>query len=212
MTFANTAMPTLISSSQILDAAPQGLNPPSPPAPEFLSLRLRHGLRVGLPAPTAVEVLSIHPNYICPLPGVHPLLLGVTPWRGQMLWVLNLSDLLGLKVDPQERLGQTGFGQSTLTSLVMAQGFSQSFSQGDGMGLASAVAGGQSNRAHYLALLIHGLEEIVSVSDSAILPVPQGLPVAAQRYFRGLAALESPLLLLDPAALIQGVMGRGQSG
>ncbi len=50
----------------------------------------------GLIAVNAVkEVLSISGEKILPVPDVHPSVLGIHNWRGEMLWVVDLNHLLG---------------------------------------------------------------------------------------------------------------------
>lgn len=50
--------------------------------------------RVGLPVSLCAEVITLTPEQICPLPPVHPAILGVVNWRGQLLWTLALDQWL----------------------------------------------------------------------------------------------------------------------
>lgn len=59
-------------------------------------LQLRQSVRVVIPLERTTEVISLTRAEVCPIPGVSPALLGVVNQRGKLLWVLDLSDLLGL--------------------------------------------------------------------------------------------------------------------
>ncbi|WP_264196319.1 chemotaxis protein CheW [Microseira wollei] len=48
-----------------------------------------------LPGSNLAEVLSLDPSHIAPIPDMHPSVMGVCNWRGQVLWVVDLAYLLG---------------------------------------------------------------------------------------------------------------------
>lgn len=49
-----------------------------------------------IPLEHTAGVLTLNKAQICPIPGIPPAILGVVNQRGKLLWVLELSDLLGL--------------------------------------------------------------------------------------------------------------------
>ncbi len=64
-------------------------------AEQFLTLILPDQ-RVMLPAQQLVEVLSLSADRVTPIPDTPSYTMGVTNWRGEVLWVVDLSALLGL--------------------------------------------------------------------------------------------------------------------
>ncbi len=63
---------------------------------EFFQVRLRQETSLLIPLANTVEVVILDRQKICPIPGVAPNLLGVVNQRGQLLWILDLSELLGM--------------------------------------------------------------------------------------------------------------------
>lgn len=63
---------------------------------EFFQVRLRQETSLLIPLANTVEVVVLDRQKICPIPGVAPNLLGVVNQRGQLLWILDLSELLGM--------------------------------------------------------------------------------------------------------------------
>ncbi|MEN9207222.1 MAG: chemotaxis protein CheW [Gloeomargarita sp. GMQP_bins_120] len=57
---------------------------------------LTSGEEFALPAMGVQEVVGISPDRISPVPNVPPVVLGVYNWRGQVIWVGDLSQFLGL--------------------------------------------------------------------------------------------------------------------
>jgi twitching motility protein PilI len=145
-------------------------------ATEYLDLQLRQQLRIGLPALAITEVLQLKPGQICPMPEVHPLILGVTNWRGKLLWSLNLSDLLSLRLE-----SASPNSDDALTAVVLSD----------------------STAERTVACVVSKLLGIVEVSENQIQPLPAQFPPAIRHRFRGVARLGSPLLLLDPDRIFQ---------
>lgn len=66
------------------------------PAGELhLKFELSSGRSMALAALNVVEVMSVTPDQITPMPNVSPLLLGVMNLRGEVIWVADLGQFLG---------------------------------------------------------------------------------------------------------------------
>ncbi|MCA1904586.1 MAG: hypothetical protein CV045_07490 [Cyanobacteria bacterium M5B4] len=63
---------------------------------QFLTLSLPEQ-RVMLPTQQLLEVLSLSADRLSAIPDTPPYTMGVTNWRGEVLWVLDLSALMGLE-------------------------------------------------------------------------------------------------------------------
>lgn len=63
---------------------------------DYFYVQLRRSVRVAVPLAQTAEVAMLSQTQVCPIPGVASALLGVVSQRGKLLWVLELSDLLGL--------------------------------------------------------------------------------------------------------------------
>jgi chemotaxis signal transduction protein len=61
----------------------------------FLRFHLGSEDTALLPVNAVKEVLSVSGDKILPVPDVSPSVLGLHNWRGEMLWVVDLNDLLG---------------------------------------------------------------------------------------------------------------------
>ncbi len=145
-------------------------------ASEYFLTRLRQHLHVGLPVESAIEVLSLSPTQICFIPAVDPLLLGVVNWRRQLLWTLDLSDLI--KIRPEvERSHQS----SQLTTIVLQA---------------------QSSKQQ-IGCIVSELAGIVDLSSAHVRPLPSQIPESVRPYFSGFVKQSTPILLLDPAAVLQ---------
>jgi positive phototaxis protein PixI len=61
----------------------------------FLRFLLRNEITVLLPLDCLIEVIKIKLSHILPIPTVSDHLLGITNWRGEAVWILDLPYLLG---------------------------------------------------------------------------------------------------------------------
>lgn len=61
---------------------------------EYFRVCLESELSILVPITYVVEVIASNRRDVCPIPGVVPALLGVINYRGQLLWILKLSDFL----------------------------------------------------------------------------------------------------------------------
>lgn len=65
-------------------------------AEQFLTLSLPTQ-RVMLPTQQLLEVVFLSADRLSPIPDTPHYTMGVTNWRGEVLWVVDLSALLGLE-------------------------------------------------------------------------------------------------------------------
>lgn len=95
-----------------------GLVPSDPQEPQqqFLSCSLGGGTHVLLPVIHLVEVLNFPLDQVTPIPHLPPWVRGVYNWRGEVLWVVDLGQLIGLP-SVSESLGFRPHAQ-----LVIVQG------------------------------------------------------------------------------------------
>jgi chemotaxis signal transduction protein len=63
---------------------------------EFFQVQLPRNTSLLVPLANTIEILACYRQEICPIPGVALNLLGVVNRRGKLLWILALSELLGL--------------------------------------------------------------------------------------------------------------------
>lgn len=61
-----------------------------------LRFRLNTGDELALAATGVQEVIGISPEWITPVPNVPPVVLGAYNFRGQVIWVADLGQFLGL--------------------------------------------------------------------------------------------------------------------
>lgn len=139
---------------------------------EYFQVELRQGLQVGLPVAASREVLSPEVGQLCPVPQVHPALMGVTTWRGQLLWHVSLSDLLCLRQDDQFR--------SAPTAIVVAA----------------------PDSATYIGCWVSRLKGTVAVAPPEIEALPSALPATIAPYFIGMVRREARILLFNPDRLL----------
>ncbi len=61
----------------------------------YLSLMLSVDQQVLIPSHQVIEILSVAPTQITPIPQVENPIMGIYSWRGEILWVVDGSSLLG---------------------------------------------------------------------------------------------------------------------
>lgn len=61
----------------------------------YLSLILSLDQQVLIPSHQVIEIISIAPTQITPIPEVENPIMGIYSWRGEILWVVDGSSLLG---------------------------------------------------------------------------------------------------------------------
>lgn len=63
---------------------------------QFLKFMLCPGTKAMLPIKQITEILNIQPTQIMPIPQMPAWVMGVYNWRGEILWAIDLPQLLGL--------------------------------------------------------------------------------------------------------------------
>jgi twitching motility protein PilI len=144
---------------------------------EYFCLELGPQIQVALPLDSMVEVLKITPDQICAIPGVDQSLLGVMNWRGQLLWMVNLGDLLGI------RKTHLAIAHPTLHALP-------------------AVVIAQENPHKQLACVVSELKGIVDITTDEIQPISKQLFTKVHPYVKGWVQLDGSILLLNPPTIL----------
>lgn len=90
-------MQTLQSVSAVTSLDPLGLDPLPPETNLSKLLRFPLGLQDSglLPLEQIAEVIRVNIAEILPVPEMPSCVLGICNWRGEMLWLLDLNDLVG---------------------------------------------------------------------------------------------------------------------
>ena len=92
---------------------------------QFLSCSLGVNTQVLLPVVQLVEIFNFSREQITPIPHLPRWIQGVYNWRGEVLWVVDLTQLLGLD-SPGALLGlETAEPALTPSQLVVLQGEQQ---------------------------------------------------------------------------------------
>ncbi|MEM7771166.1 MAG: chemotaxis protein CheW [Cyanobacteria bacterium P01_E01_bin.6] len=151
---------------------------------EYFHIQLRQEVHVALPVSAAVEVAEHSFDQICPVPGVDPVLLGVVNWRGHLLWNIDLSDFLGVREEDSYSL----HAEKTHSSIVIADRRSQ----------------------RRLGCWVNRLLGIITLTDEQVKAVPERFPSSVIPYAAGWIDLESPLIVLDPEAVLESPRWHGE--
>ncbi len=124
---------------------------------DYFHVKLRQSIAALLPLNTTVEVTSVSKRDICLIPGANPALLGVINHHGRLLWVLDLSDFLGIPELQTEKPAET------LTLVVLKP---------------KAHAHLSAAIERQVACVVSGLQEIVSLHphefESTLIPELSG--------------------------------------
>jgi positive phototaxis protein PixI len=144
---------------------------------QFLSFVLPPAQKVIVSTKHLVEILNLSLGQVVPIPDVPVFVMGVCNWRGEVLWVVDLSYMLGF-----EPLYQHGFTQTTYKVILLR-------SQGKTIGLA-----------------VRNVEQMVwcnpeQIQSSSTSYVTSELSSCIQGYY--LNAKQELMLVLDGEALFQ---------
>ncbi|WP_019502435.1 chemotaxis protein CheW [Pseudanabaena sp. PCC 6802] len=90
---------------------------------QFLTFLLPPKQRVMISTKQLVEIVNISIGQVVPIPDVSPYVMGVSNWRGEVLWMVDLGCMLGF-----EPLHAASYTQATYKSILVR-------SQGQIMGL-----------------------------------------------------------------------------
>jgi positive phototaxis protein PixI len=93
MTTVTQPMPAPWSVDPTLGLLPSD---PQEPQQQFLACSLGAGTNILLPVVHLVEVLNFPLDQVTAIPHLPPWVRGVYNWRGEVLWVVDLGQLLGL--------------------------------------------------------------------------------------------------------------------
>lgn len=63
---------------------------------DFFQVELASSLPLAIPLERTGEVLSLQWSELCPIPGINSAFLGVSNQRGRLIWMVDLSALLGI--------------------------------------------------------------------------------------------------------------------
>ncbi len=142
---------------------------------DYFCIQLRQSVKLALPLENVVEVITLNWEEICPIPGVAAALLGVVNQRGQLLWVLELgdllSDLLGLAPSPMRYRSR-----DRLKLLAIAlHPAEQTPAEG----------------SPQLACAVSAIEGVVSLDTDDIKPIPANLAPSFSSFLSGVAAIEN---------------------
>ncbi|MBW4618016.1 MAG: chemotaxis protein CheW [Cyanosarcina radialis HA8281-LM2] len=89
-------------------------NPGSGTEQQFLRFNLLPETTAMLPVSQMTEVLAIPMGQIVPIPQMPAWVMGVYNWRGEVLWLVDLGNLLGM-----DSIYQSTASRSTYTTIVI---------------------------------------------------------------------------------------------
>lgn len=76
---------------------------------QYLKFYLEPDTRIILPVGQITEVLKIAVGQIVPIPQMPPWVMGVYNWRGNILWMLDLGQLIGLNSWYQQSINTANY-------------------------------------------------------------------------------------------------------
>ncbi|MBV9386879.1 MAG: purine-binding chemotaxis protein CheW [Chroococcidiopsidaceae cyanobacterium CP_BM_ER_R8_30] len=139
----------------------------------FLRFRLVPDTSVLLPVQQITEVITIATHEIVPIPNLPAWVMGVHNWRGEVLWMVDLGQLIGL--DP---LYQHATNHSSYTAIAI--------SETQLMPNRQAVASQTANRK-LLGLVVNQVEDMEWLNLDAIQsPPPASVTPELVPFLRGL--------------------------
>jgi positive phototaxis protein PixI len=74
--------------------SPEAVQSPGEPR-QFLSVFLPPDTQAMISTQQLVEIFNLAPKQIAPIPGLPPQVMGACNWRGEVLWLVDLGQLLG---------------------------------------------------------------------------------------------------------------------
>jgi positive phototaxis protein PixI len=84
---------------------------------QYIGLSLPPDLQVLLPNTCVTEVIPLSTEQIVSLPEMAPCVMGLTNWRGEVLWLVDVSVVMGK--EPLHRRWHQGGRQGRFDSLVV---------------------------------------------------------------------------------------------
>lgn len=156
---------------------------------EYFKIRVSGGVCVALPLAHLETAIGIDPQFICPIPGVAPGLLGVVDRRGILTWVLDLGHFLELGTMPLKP-------GKKLSAIVIT-----SFPHAEDLNTPQeSLHDRQPKRS--VACIVEELEGVFA--PPKIKPIRKRLKSRLRPIFQQVAYYEqSGIAILDPTALLQ---------
>lgn len=114
---------------------------------QYLRLQLYPDIQAMLPIDQITEILKLKLDQIMPIPQMPPWVMGVYNWRGNILWMVDLGQLLGL-----DSWYQHYHHRSQHTAIVLSPYRRQK----------------SSDRQIHLGLMVAGVEDLELCSPEAI--------------------------------------------
>ena len=166
--------------------------PISPKMKQFLRLSPNAQTVVLLPTEQLNEVLTISTEQIAPMPGMSPWIMGTYNWRGNILWLVDLGYLVGLKPLYQ----QPSASSYTVTVLQFDQRSQQAPSSYGGVICdSSQVIGLVVNRVGNIErCTLDSIQPISSVTDNRLTEFLQGYWLKSEQEI---------LAVLKPDSILQ---------
>ena len=119
---------------------------------QFLRFSLEPKTAVMLPIEQVTEVLKLSLNKIVPIPQMPSWTMGIYNWRGEILWTVDLGDLLGLNTWQEQQINR-----SYITAIIISYP-------------NSSKAKGLEKKS--IGLIVKGVEDIEWCDPNSIKPVP----------------------------------------
>ena len=139
---------------------------------EYFHIQLQPNTELLIPLEHTGGAIALPVEQICPIPGIPPAVLGVVNQRGKLLWVIQLSSLLGLgQSDTSLR------AQYNLTLLVLSA--------------TSRTTGEQESRM--VGCVVSTLKEIIFLDSKQFKPVPAKSPIF-DSFLSGMAQIDRSLV------------------
>ena len=139
---------------------------------EYFHIQLQPNTELLIPLEHTGGAIALPVEQICPIPGIPPAVLGVVNQRGKLLWVIQLSSLLGLgQSDTSLR------AQYNLTLLVLSA--------------TSRTTGEQESRM--VGCVVSTLKEIIFLDSKQFKPVPAKSPIF-DAFLSGMAQIDRSLV------------------
>jgi positive phototaxis protein PixI len=143
----------------------------------FLSFQLPPQIQAMLPIKQLLEVLTLAPHQIVPIPDVPTYVMGVCNWRGEVLWLADLGYLLGAMPLSRQTYLPSNY------SVIIVQ-----------------------HQTHILGLVVEQISQMIRCYPTQIQPIPilQQQPLERSPYLQGywLSPQGETLLVLDSETLI----------
>ena len=139
---------------------------------EYFHIQLQPNTELLIPLEHTGGAIALPVEQICPIPGIPPAVLGVVNQRGKLLWVIQLSSLLGLgQSDTSLR------AQYNLTLLVLSA--------------TSRTTGEQESRM--VGCVVSTLKEIIFLDSKQFKPVP-AKSLIFDSFLSGMVQIERSLV------------------